>query len=258
LRLSADRISQVFGWRLHKRLPGKLSSMLQRTEHGHHLLRAYAKNAVMRMYEKCSTFLRLEALSNNLKDFGLNKGLDNLDKVRRMRSAVTDRFAAFEAQALDVDFPLFQSLALPLPQRCSKIPGIKLHDTRMLRLMEVLLHAGTKVLGWRTIDIHQAILASFGLTPENYTITQLRYDLRKMKGHGLLERDGRHYAYRLTDKGTRAALLFVLFHQRICGPLANSLFQCRPSQNAPPLSKIEAAYRKADRSLDQIIELLAA
>jgi len=214
----------------------------------------------MRMYEKFSTFLRLEALSNNLKDFGLNKGLDNLDKVRRMLGAVTDRFAAFEAQALavHVDFPLFQRLALPIPRGGGKIPGIKLHDTRMLRLMEVLLHAGTKVLGWRTIDIHQAILSSFGLTPDNYTVTQLRYDLRKMRGHGLLERDGRRYAYRLTDKGTRAALLFVLFHQRVCGPLANSLFQPRPTQTAAPMSKLEAAYRKANHSLDQVIQLLAA
>src|ERR1700731_31696 len=260
LRLTADRISQVFGWRLHKRLPGKLSSVLDRTDHGHHVLRAYAKNAVMRMYEKFSTFLRLEALSNNLKDFGLNKGLDNLDQVRRILGAVTDRFAAFEAQALDVhvDFPLFQRLALPIPRGAAKIPGIKLHDTRMLRLMEVLLHAGTRVLGWRTAEIHQAIISSFSLAPASYTVTQLRYDLRKMKGHGLLERDGQRYAYRLTSKGTRAALLFVLFHQRVCGPLAHSLFHHRPTQSRPPLSKIEAAYRKADHSLDQIIQLLAA
>jgi hypothetical protein len=88
--------------------------------------------------------------------------------------------------------------------------------------------------------------------------TQLRYDLRKMKAHELRERDGGRYAYRLTDKGTRAALLFVLFHQRVCGPLANSLFHQRPTNSRPPISKIEAAYRKADRSLDQIIQLLAA
>ena len=84
LRLSADRISQIFGWRLHQRLTGKLTSVRERTEHGHHVLRADAKHAVMRRYEKFSTFLRLEALSNNLKDFGLNKGLDNLDDVRRI------------------------------------------------------------------------------------------------------------------------------------------------------------------------------
>jgi hypothetical protein len=260
LRLSADRIAQVFGWRLHKRIAGKLTSVLERTQHGHHVLRAYAKNAVMRMYEKFSTFLRLEALSNNLKDFGLNKGLDNLDQVRRTLGDVTDRFASFEAHALDVhvDFPLFQRLALPIPRRRGKTPGIKLHDPRMLRLMEVLLHTGTRVLGWRTAEIHQAILSSFSLTSDRYSLTQLRYDLRKMKAHGLLQRDGRRYAYRLTDKGTRAALLFVLFHQRVCGPLAHSLFHHQPTQSRPPMSKIEAAYRRADRSLDHIIELLAA
>jgi hypothetical protein len=260
LRLSADRIAQVFGWRLHQRIGGKLASVLERTQHGHHVLRAYAKNAVVRMYEKFSTFLRLEALSNNLKDFGLNKGLDNLDQVRRLLGSVTDRFAAFEAQALDVhvDFPLFQRLALPIPRRHGKTPGIKLHDTRMLRLMEVLLHTGTTVRGWRAAEIHQAILASFSLTSDRYSLTQLRYDLRKMKTHQLLERDGRRYAYRLTDKGTRTALLFVLFHQRVCGPLANSLFHQRPTNSRPPISKIEAAYRKADRALDQIIQLLAA
>jgi hypothetical protein len=261
LRLSADRIAQVFGWRLHKRLPGKLSSVLEKTEHGHHVLRAYAKNAVMRMYEKFSTFLRLEALSNNLKDFGLNKGLDNLDQVRRTLAAVTDRFAAFEAQALNVhvDFPLFQRLALPITAGSGTVPGIKIHDTRMLRLMEVLLHAGTKILGWRTAEIHQAIVSSFSLAPATYTLTQLRYDLRKMKAHGLLERDGRRYAYRLTDKGNRVALLFVLFHQRVCGPLANSLFR-RPALQTPttPMSKIETAYHKADRSIEQVIQLLAA
>jgi len=42
--------------------------MLVRSEHCNHLLRAYAKNAVMRMYDKFSTFLLLEALSNKLND----------------------------------------------------------------------------------------------------------------------------------------------------------------------------------------------
>ena len=79
-----------------------------------------------------------------------------------------------------------------------------------------------------------------------------------MKAHGLLQRDGRRYAYRLTDKGTRAALLFVLFHQRVCGPLANSLFHRRLSQTTAPLSKFEALYHKADRSIEQVIQLLAA
>ena len=127
----------------------------------------------------------------------------------------------------------------------------------MIRLMEVLLHSGTKVAGWRATQIHEAILSAFGLKAENYTLTQLRYDIRKMKAHGLIERDGKHYAYRLTSKGNKTALLFVLFHKCVCGPLANSLFNPPPTTQFPA-TRLEAAYRKADQSIEQLLQLLAA
>jgi len=259
-RLTADKVSQIFGFRLHKRMRGKLATVLERVEHGHHVLRACAKNAVLRMYEKFSTFLRLEVLSNNLRDFGLPKSLDNLETVRQTLATVTDRFAAYEAEALNVhvDFPLFQRLAQPIPFGAGKIPGIKIQDTRMMRLMEVLLHGGTQIVGWRSRQIHQAILTAFGLDSQAYTLTQLRYDLRKMKGHALLERDGGRYTYRLTDKGLRVALMFVLFHKRVCGPLANSLFHRRPQDSPYRASKLQAAYRQADASIQRIVDLLAA
>ena len=262
-RLVPDKILQVFGFRKNKRSPGtgKLQVVLDKIDHGHHVLRACAKNAVVRMYEKFSTFLRVEALSNSLKDFGLRKSLDNLDDVRKTLSAVTDRFAAFEAESLNVhvDFPLFQRLALPIVSGRTRVAGIKIHDTRMIRLMEVLLHAGTKIGGWRTAEIHEAILKTFSLKPTNYTLTQLRYDVRKMKAHGLVERDGNRYSYRLTDKGNKVALMFVLFHKRVAGPLANTLFNpAPPKAHFPAPTKLEAAYRRADKSIQDVLDLLAA
>ena len=84
----------------------------------------------------------------------------------------------------------------------------------MIRLMEVLLHGGPQLNGWRTAKIHEALLSAFGLSSPAYSLTQLRYDLRKLKAHGLLERPGQSYSYRLTPKGIRVAALFVLFHKR--------------------------------------------
>jgi len=97
-----DKITQIFGFRLHKKLRGKLQTVLEKVEHRHHVFRACGQNAVLRMYEKFTTFLRLEALSNNLKDFGRQKSLDNLAAVREKLSAATDRLVAFEAEALNV------------------------------------------------------------------------------------------------------------------------------------------------------------
>ena len=259
-RLTANRISEIFGTRLHKRLRGKLATVIDQIEHGQHVFRAYWKNAFLKQYEKFSRYLRNELCSNNLRDFGLKKGLDHLDAVRKRFQIITDRFAGFQAECLNVhvDFPLLQRLALPITIGRVRHPGIKIQDTRMIRLLEVLLHDGNTVGGWTAKQIHQAVLTTFQLSPHTYGLNQLRYDLRKLKGHGLLERDGSRYAYQLTGKGVQVALLFLFFHKRLCGPLANSRFHHQPDPTHRPNSKLEAGYHKADTAIQNIIDLLAA
>jgi hypothetical protein len=259
-RLTANRISEIFGIRLNRRLRGKLATVLDQIEHGHHVFRAYWKNAFRKQYEKFARFLRNELCSNNLRDFGLKKGLDHLHAVRTRFQIITDHFASFQAQSLNVhlDFPLLQRLALPITVGSVRYPGIKIHDTRLIRLLELLLHGGNTLAGWTARQIHQAVLTTFQLSPKTYGLNQLRYDLRKLKGHGLLERDGSRYAYRLTPKGVQVALLFLFFHKRLCGPLANSRFHHTPDPAHAPHSKLEVAYYKADQAIQNIVDLLAA
>jgi hypothetical protein len=259
-RLTADVITQIFGVRKHRRLRGKLHTMLEKLDHGHHVLRIYCKSLVARTYEKYGTFLRVEVCVNRLKDLGLKKGIEQLPALRQKLIAVTDRLAGVEADLLNVhvDFPMFERLAAPIVTGKTRVPGIKIHDTRLLRLMEVLLHGGSQLGGWRTTQMYRAVLEAFAVTPEAYSLTQLRYDVRKLRAHGLLVREDRTYAYRLTEKGLKVAALFVLFHKRVCGPLANSLFHHRPIDTLPRPSKIEAAYHKADVAIQRVIDLLAA
>jgi hypothetical protein len=259
-RLTANKISEVFGVRIHRRLRGKLATVVDQIEHGHHVYRAYWKNAFLKQYEKFSRFLRNELCSNNLRDFGLRKGLDHLDAVRQKFLSITDRFAAHQAQWLNVhvDFPLLARIALPVTIGSVRYPGLHIHQPRIIRLLEVLLHGGSHLGGWTAKQIHQAVLTTFHLSETAYGLNQLRYDLRKLKGHALLQRDGSRYAYRLTPKGVQVALLFLSFHKRLCGPLAHSCFHHRPDPAHRPDSKLEAAYHKADQAIQDIVDLLAA
>ena len=60
-----------------------------------------------------------------MKDLALNKGLEILEALRKRLAGITDRFAGFEAQSLNVhvDFPLFQKIALPVLSGKTKIAG---------------------------------------------------------------------------------------------------------------------------------------
>jgi hypothetical protein len=257
--LQADKIVNIFGGQ--KRLiNGKVQTTLERMD-GRHVFRAYWKHGWLKQYAKSWTFLRNELTSNNLRDFGLRKGLEDLGAARQKLLGVLDRFAGVQAENLNVhgDFSLLTRIALPVQNGKVRTAGIRVQDARLLRLLEVLLHAGVGVGGWTTRQLLAEIHQRFGLTPESYGLHSLRYDLRKLQGHGLLERVDGHHRRRLTDKGQRVAILFLLFHRRLCGPLAASHFHHRPNQqHRPPLSKLEAAYYQADRAIDQIVQILQA
>ena len=216
--------------------------------------------AFLKQYETFSTFLRNELVSNNVNDFGLRKGLDHLDAVHTTFKAITDRFAGFQAEWLNshVDFPLLERLARPIIVGAVRYPGLKIHQVRVVRFFEVLLHGGPQIGGWTTRQIHRAVLTSFDLSEKAYGLNRLRYDLRKLKGHGLIERDGSRYAFRLTQKGVQGALLFLFFHKRLCGPLANSRFHHRPDQQSRPNSRLEITYHRADAAIQRIVDLWAA
>src|SRR5438270_6732309 len=169
-RLTANRISQIFGVRLNKKLNGKLATVIDQIEHGHHVFRAYWKHAFLKQYEKFSRYLRIELCSNNLRDFGLKKGLDHLDAVRKRFQTVTDRFASFQAQCLNVhvDFPLLQRIALPITIGSVRYPSNKIHHVRIIQLLEVPLHGGNTVGGWIAKQIHSAVFTTSQLSANLY------------------------------------------------------------------------------------------
>ncbi len=123
-RLTAEKITQIFGVRKHKRIRGKLHSMLEKLDHGHHVLRVYCKGLVARTYEKFATFLRLEICVNRLKDLGLNKGLENLQALRQKLLTATDRLVGFEAELLNVSIsPCSSAWLCPSPPAAPKSPA---------------------------------------------------------------------------------------------------------------------------------------
>jgi hypothetical protein len=259
--LTADRVALLLGRLRRQRIAGKWQNVLERLEHGQHVFRTYFKNSFLKQYQKASTFLRLELVCNNLKDFGLKKTLPHWQALRERFQDITDRFAQTQARHLNVhgQFDVLARLAKPILQGKTKVAGIKLENTRLMRLLELLMQgAGGHFRKWTTAQIHQAILDAYNLQPKDYTLTQLRYDVRKLRLHGLLERLPKSYAYRFTPKGTKLSILLVQLRKRIYGPLGFGLFRTRPNPQYMPDSRFEKAYLKVEKAIDDVIDLMAA
>jgi len=133
-----------------------------------------------------------------------------------------------------------------------RVPGVKLHDDRVIRLLETLLHPGGFVRNWTTRELHTRVVARHRLTGDEYRLSQLRYDLSKVRAKGLVERIGKSRRYCLTPLGLKLGVLLVKLRLRLLGPLVGVIRQ--PNTNGAPRrsNPVDAAYREVDTALDHL------
>lgn len=260
---TADRISKMFGIRITRRSKGKFHSVLDKRDLATPVLRHHFKNTFLRNYLKGSNLnsMRFECCPNNVYDLGVKRRLENLPTLQHSTQRAVDHFLDFQAELLNnsPDTGAFAELTKPVFIGTRRIPGLKLQDKLLIRVLDVLLHDGASLSTWTTSQLQTMVLKKYHLTQQEYTLSQLRYDLSKLRAHGLVEKISARRLYRLTATGVKLGILFVQFHKRLAGPLISiSLSKVPVSANHVPDSKVEKQIRKISKKLDQLATLVAA
>jgi len=201
---------------------GKLATVIDRIEHGHHVFPRLLQTRLSEAVRKVSPPSCVTSWSPTTSPiFRLKKGLDHLDcrpravpnhhrplrrGSRRSGSTSTSTSRCCNASA-------FQS-----PSARSAIPESRSTTPASSASSRSSCTAVLRSAAGPPKQIHHAVFTTFHLSDSTYGLNQLRYDLRKLKAHGLLQRDGSCYAYRLTPKGVQVALLFLFLSQTALRP----------------------------------------
>jgi hypothetical protein len=255
----ADRTTHLFGRRITARYGGKLQTVLDRRNEGQPILRSYYGSSFVKQYEKGDRLLRTETCVNNTYDLSVGRRLENLPTLHERMRTTNTRYLEAQAELLasTVDGGALASLARPVIVGTRRVPGLKLEDDRVIRLLEALLHPGTFVADWTTREVHARLLTRHRLTASDYRLTQLRYDLGKLRAHQLVERLGTSRRYHLTARGLKLGVLLVKLRTRLLGPLASLASDERPRHPTRTTSEVEAAFCQVDAALDRLCHTLS-
>jgi hypothetical protein len=255
----AERTTHLFGRRINRRYQGKLQTVLDQRDAGHPVLRWYYHTSFAKQYTRgddhhADRILRNETCSNDTRHFGVGRRLENLPLLRDKLAATNARCLALQAEVLSsaVDGGQLAALAQPSLVGQRRIPGLKLHDDRVIRLLETLLHPGGFVRDWTSRELHTRIVARHGLGGDEYRLSQLRYDLSKLRAKGLVERIGKSRRYCLTPIGLKLGVLLVKLRLRLLGPLASLIREPNTNPAPRPSNSVDAAYREVDTALDHL------
>jgi len=222
------KITVIFGRKVTKEYKGKLQTVIEDLDLPNPVIRSHYGNGFLKQYVRDDRLLRTEPATNSVYDYGVNKDVENLPRLRDRVSEIIDHYHNAQQDILEtfIDRGQLRKLAEPttLPNG-KRIPGLKLDHPRQLAVMHSLVRFANIAGGGRftTADLYGPTLDALGWTESQYSLASLRYDLSKLRAKGLVEKIPRSRRYRLVGKGYSICLVFLKLFERIYAPLTAGL-----------------------------------
>src|SRR5271155_3443077 len=231
-----NKITVIFGRRITKQYRGKLQTVIEDMNLPNPVIRSHYGNGFVKQYVRDHVLLRTEPASNNVNDYGCKKAVEHLPELRQKMSSVIDNYHNIQQDILEtfIDRGQLRKLAEPtvLPNG-KRIPGLKLDHPRQLALMRSLVrfsHIAAQST-FTTSEIYAETLVELAVSPKDYSLASLRYDLSKLRAKGLVEKIPRSRRYRLLREGYSICLIFLKLFERIYAPLTAGLLSPSSGDN---------------------------
>jgi hypothetical protein len=258
-----DKITVIFGRKITSRHGGKLQTEIEDMHLPNPVIRSHYGNGFIKQYVRDHLMLRTETATNNVNDYGVNKAVENLPRLREKLSAINDNYQNIQQDILEtfIDRGQLRKLAEPtLFANGKRIPGLKLDHPRQMALMHALVRFANVAAGstFTTAEIYPYVVEVLGCSTSTYSLASLRYDLSKLRAKALIEKLPHSRRYRLPACGYSICLVFLKLFERIYAPLTAGLLRPIPGDRNLQQQKRSRLDRLYQRVVDDIDRLMHA
>jgi hypothetical protein len=251
-----DLLKVVFDRQIRKNTPGTFKTQVLRRGVVS-CLKVFYKKSFLKQYNKAGLVLRLEVCVNDPRDFRIGKSLVHLDYLGLIAYHAITRLQKAQAVAVAtaLDRSTFERLVTPSEQGGQRVAGLRFGAPRAMRLLEALGCAGLTFKAFAPVELRAVLVDRLGVEPAQCTPARLAYDLRKLRGKGVVRKvDGRH-RYTLTDLGYRVVVYCTKLHQRLLTPTLDSLEAAVRPAVAHSAHPVDRALARLNDSFDHLAEV---
>jgi hypothetical protein len=246
-----DRVQLIFDRVVTKKTPGQFRTRVIQ-DGVHPSLHIDYKNFDLKQYFKQGRGCRTEGTFRNPNDFGVNKGLSHLPYLRKIGREINRRLLEVERVSHNsgLSGDSIQRVVQPtVTADGKKAPALKFGQPRVMALLVALTLFQHWINGFHNRDLRARVVDLLGVTADQYTASQMTYDLRRLRLKGLIFRPPKTNRYFLTPHGWKIARLFSRLEARVFRP-AVAVFTSNDAVLPFPL---RASLNRVDAQLDELI-----
>ena len=183
------------------------------------------KHSRVKQYLKDGRALRVETVINKPGDLDVPARLHNLPQLIDKARQINQRLLMIEqaGQSCAIGSALYERIHQPHTNRGQRTGALRFGDQRAMALAGALCHHLPAVTGFTNKSLRGLVA---GHLDQDYSTSQMSYDLRRLRLHGLIQRIPRKNTYVLTSDGVRVVVFYTKLQDRLLRPLLDA--------NTPP------------------------
>jgi hypothetical protein len=212
-----EEMQIIFGRRVRAAPEGGYRTRLLRT--GDEVtLNAFFRHSRVKSYLECGRAFRIETVVNDPGDLGLLRGLEHLEELSVKARDVNRRMvdALRVGQSCVLASPAFERVAQPTLVEGRRAPALRFGDPRVMALAGALCAMVHTVTGFTNRSLRAQVATLLGAP---YSMSQMSYDLRRLRLKGLITRLPHTNTYVCTNEGQQVAIFYTKLHNRLLRPL---------------------------------------
>jgi DNA-binding transcriptional ArsR family regulator len=237
--------------------PTKVECVVERPEYNLTIFKVHFGKLTLKMYSKGERVLRIEAIAHNTKELNTGIGIDRFPAMIAKLSAMLERFLE-SLRCVDVAWisdELLERLPDPGFVGQTRVGGVDINKPRMRAVMEAVVALSISPNGFSAAEHAARVREIMGKKIDKYEARHAAYDLKKLRGKGLLEKAPRSQRkYVATTEGARAMAGLFVVREKLLKPLLKYRGRCNPVRRTPEKAEIDRKYQVVQHELQKLLK----
>ena len=188
--------------------------------------------------------LRIEVIVHNTSAYRWGRSLPCFGEIVNRLREILERFlnAVGCMDACLVADETLENLPLPTQVGKTKVGGIDFNQPRMRRVAEAVLALSTSPAGFTASELAQKVRAVSGEAESAYGPRHAAYDLKKLRGKGMVRKIGTSRRYEPELAGLRAITALLVLREKVIRPLLAASQRPEPQIKANHPTPVDQHY----------------
>ncbi len=246
--LNVKTIKTIFGYKhrpsYKKKKRLRFESVVEKPVWNLTVFKVHFGRLTVKIYSKGERVLRIEAVAHNTKDLRCRRSVDNFPTIVSELRLMVERFLAVlrYVNCSFIDSGVWENLPLPSTMGSTRVTGVDVNKPRMRAVMASCVALSLKPKPFFISELATKVPQILDCDPKDYTPRQASYDLKKLRGKGLVRKLEYSRQYEATPEGLRFMVALEVLREKVIMPLLSGACSEKQARKTIPSPSIDDHY----------------